>query len=211
MEAAGIADNSFIETDPAVLQSRVAELNARNEMLLRKVEHLEVLCDHDAALHILNRRGLAYALRGEISRAQRYGVVSCFIYFDLDDFKQINDCYGHRQGDHVLEELADHIKNRLRTSDHFARLGGDEFAIILSHTSLEQGLYKIERLSRSVSRACKKWGPGAQNLTFSVGVSDIGAGLDPDDIIAQADERMYLSKEKNKKREQVMFKGHQVS
>jgi diguanylate cyclase (GGDEF)-like protein len=199
-EADCMSDCSFIEADLDVLHSRVAQLNAQNDALVREVQRLEVLCDHDAALDVLNRRGLAYALQGEISLVRRYRVVSCFIYFDLDYFKQINDCFGHGQGDHILEKLVDHISSRLRQSDHFARLGGDEFAIILSHTSREQGLRKMARVAKSIARVSKAWGPGAENLTFSAGVSEITADLPPEDIIARADELMYLSKAKRPKK-----------
>ncbi len=176
------------------LALQVEELNARNRALLEEVHRLEVLCDHDAALHILNRRGLDHALESELSRARRYGVVSSFIYLDLDHFKPINDRYGHGQGDHVLKKLAEHINSRLRKSDHFARLGGDEFAIILAYATPEQAHRKIDELARSVAKAARNWGPGAENLTFSAGISEISGDLSAAEIIQRADKSMYSSK-----------------
>jgi len=198
----------FIEADQALdvesiradladrpdLQTLIADLSAQNNELLQEVQRLEVLCDHDAALHILNRRGLSHALEGAIALADRHAVVSSFIYLDLDGFKPINDQFGHGQGDHILKELADHIKSRLRKTDHFARLGGDEFAIILAHATPDQALGKIQDLSRSVAKDSQNWGPGAESLTFSAGVSEIVAGQSASEIIRIADENMYLNK-----------------
>ncbi len=176
------------------LQALVADLSARNSALLEKVRRLEVLCDQDAALQILNRRGLTAALQRSLVDCERHGIVSAFIYIDLDNFKPVNDRYGHARGDHILKKLAEHIRKRLRCSDHFGRLGGDEFGIILSHATCDQAELKIHELARSVAIATAGWGPGAENLSFSAGVSEIRAGRTVRRIMEMADKNMYRNK-----------------
>jgi len=183
-------------------QTLADDLLAQNEALTQEVQRLAGLCEQDALLHILNRRGLERALCTEIVRVERSSGRSSFIFIDIDYFKEINDGYGHDEGDRILQRLVQHIAYELRACDHFARLGGDEFGIILTDTTGEQAMEKARKLSVSLGERAKKWGNGAHHLSFSAGVSEILAGARPEEIIRLADQKMYLQKEKKHKKQQ---------
>ncbi len=188
---------------PCNWQSLAGELLAQNELLVREVQRLAGLCERDALLGILNRRGLQRALQAEIENVAHTGVASSFIFIDLDHFKEINDRFGHEKGDQVLQKLAQHIAAGLRECDHFARIGGDEFGIILSQTTQVQALEKARELSLALIKSAQNWGFGAQILSFSAGASEIRAGACPDEIIRRADRQMYLQKKKGLKNKTI--------
>ena len=171
-------------------------LLAQNEALALEVQRLAGLCERDALLDILNRRGLARVLRAEIAKVRRTHSCSCFVFIDINEFKEINDHYGHLEGDLMLKRLVRHITGSLRACDHFARIGGDEFGIILPCTTVTNAIDKASRLSFSLEQAAKSWGNGACRLSFSAGVSEIFATSHPDEIIRQADRQMYVQKGK---------------
>ncbi|MCF6197857.1 MAG: GGDEF domain-containing protein [Hyphomicrobiaceae bacterium] len=182
-------------------QSLADDLLAQNEALTQEVHRLAGLCEQDALLQILNRRGLERALSTEIARVERYAISSSFIFIDIDYFKEINDGYGHVEGDRMLQRLTRHIAGQLRSCDHFARLGGDEFGIILPNTTVEQAIEKAEKLSASLGEDAKNWGNSAHHLSFSAGVSKICVRGRLDEIIRLADQQMYLQKEKRHKKQ----------
>lgn len=186
-------------------QSLAGDLLAQNEALTQEVHRLAGLCEQDALLKILNRRGLERALGTEIARVERYAISSSFIFIDIDHFKEINDGYGHVEGDKMLQRLAQHIAGQLRGCDHFARLGGDEFGIILTNTTVEQAIEKAKKLSSSLGEEAKNWGNGAHQLSFSAGVSKICVRGRPSEIIMLADQQMYLQKEKRHKKQSFLM------
>jgi diguanylate cyclase (GGDEF)-like protein len=116
------------------------------------------------------------------------------VYFDLDDFKEVNDVHGHAAGDAVLRHFAELIGNQIRENDVFARLGGDEFGVILSHTTLEQATKKGASLAQSLRDSVPVWEGKEVGLSFSYGVYELHAGENPDTAIKEADRAMYVQK-----------------
>jgi len=115
-----------------------------------------------------NRKGFQEALATEVARHQRKGVGFCLAYIDCDDFKQVNDKFGHAEGDRLLQAIASVSVETLRRSDTIGRLGGDEFAVILPETEQRDALFVIDKLQhklRAITRL-RHW-----QVSFSIGVA----------------------------------------
>lgn len=160
-------------------------------------DNLLEVATHDGLTGLYNRKSFDSILASEISRAQRYGRPLSLLLLDVDNFKEVNDTYGHPAGDQVLEELAFDLSRNLRQHDHAARYGGDEFAIILSETSLSNALHLAERIRRSIERhnyiireetVCK--------VSLSIGVASCSKRqpCSQESLLHNADQALYLAK-----------------
>jgi diguanylate cyclase (GGDEF)-like protein len=141
------------------------------------------------------KRYLLEALEKEIIRARRHTRDLCFIMFDIDHFKKINDYHGHLAGDFVLKELARIVQGRIRRDEVFARYGGEEFAIILPETTLEGAKALAEGLREKVEASRFVFQNEQISVTISIGVSAL---LEQDrtsvDLIKNADGKLYEAK-----------------
>ncbi len=126
------------------------ELSALTEELQRANRRLEDLVGTDPLTEVLNRRGMEGALVREVERMRRTGDQLIAILIDCDDFKAINDNFGHAVGDAVLRSLSENVRSSLRGGDHVARVGGDEFLVLLPSTSLAEGMSVAEKLRRAI-------------------------------------------------------------
>ncbi len=141
------------------------------------------------------KRYLLEALEKELIRARRHERELCFLMFDIDHFKKINDFHGHLAGDHVLKELARLVQARIRRDEVFARYGGEEFAILLPETTLEGGRQLAEVLREKVAEARFIFQNEHIPVTISVGVSRLEEGHKTSlDLIGAADEKLYEAK-----------------
>jgi diguanylate cyclase (GGDEF)-like protein len=125
----------------------------------------------------------------ELGRSKRYNHPFTFAYFDLDNFKEINDRFGHTAGDKVLQAVTDGVQKKIRNIDIFARLGGDEFALLMPETGEVEAQSVISRVRRSLLEEMQKnnWG-----ITFSIGVvTFIKIPKTVDDMVKMADDVMY--------------------
>jgi diguanylate cyclase (GGDEF)-like protein len=121
--------------------------------------------------------------------------------FDIDDFKEINDTFGHTAGDVVLSELCGAVRETLRPPDLFARFGGDEFAVILPHTDLAGACAVAERIMQKVTiLTIPTDEEGMISPAISIGVADYHLGDTATELTRRADERLYLSKRNGKNR-----------
>jgi len=146
-----------------------------------------------------NRRRFEQDLRAQIDRAHRYGEHGALLVVDIDHFKDINDEYGHRVGDRVLQSFALGVRQRLRASDILGRIGGDEFAILLPHTDLDQAGVVAEEIGSNAGRDTISVGERQMSIRASVGVAVITAET-PDVVAAfvAADEAMYEDKRRGR-------------
>lgn len=124
------------------------------------------------------------------------------LFLDIDDFKKINDTFGHTTGDQVLRELAAILKAGLRDGDVLARYGGEEFAILLPNTPLSQAAEVAERLRAAVAQqAINTASAGLLPVTVSVGVAIACSRFsDPEQLVALADKALYEAKREGKNR-----------
>lgn len=144
----------------------------------------------DPLTGLYNRRFAERHLKSEIARAKRKGYALALVLFDLNDFKQINDRFGHPAGDLVLKAFAGRLSEAIRDADIAARLGGDEFMLVLPEcdsTHLPAVLRRLESI---------EVGLGGRSITvgFSAGASQYGDGKDPEAMFKEADEALYLQK-----------------
>ncbi|MBZ5545174.1 MAG: GGDEF domain-containing protein [Acidobacteriia bacterium] len=149
----------------------------------------------DSLTNVFSRTFLRELLQGEISRAERnkrpLGLVMC----DVDNFKSVNDRFGHLMGDYVLAQIAGILKSCVRGSDYVVRYGGDEFLIVLSETDAAGSQIVTNRIRQKVS----EWDRANRLGDFSVGIS-LGlhqhvAGQSVEQAVSQADARMYAEKQ----------------
>ena len=150
----------------------------------------------DHATGIPNRRAFFEIAEVEVQRARRYQRPFSLAYLDVDDFKKVNDRFGHPAGDLLLQLLAQSIRKDIRAVDTVARLGGDEFALLLPETPLQGAKVVCERIREKFSsRMREKSWPAA----FSIGVIHFGtAPASVDAMVKMADEQMYAAKKQGK-------------
>jgi len=130
-----------------------------------------------------------------VARSERRGHPLTVLTLDLNNFKEINDTYGHPAGDQVLQEFASRLNKVIRGSDLAVRLGGDEFLVVLPECTLEQLKLVLERLSAFEL----DWQGQKIPVTFSAGWKDYEMGDRPEEMLARADEALYASKRATKK------------
>jgi diguanylate cyclase (GGDEF)-like protein len=162
-----------------------------------ELARLEVV---DALTDVPNRRGFYTALTPWIALARRPGMPTALIVLNLDQFKRVNDSYGHSAGDLVLKAMVDVCKKQLRDSDQMGRLGGAEFAILLPRTALEDALMVAERIRSAVAEQPVKAEKAIINLTASLGVTTIRAEDSTVSLFKRADEALQAAKQGGRNR-----------
>lgn len=158
------------------------------------MEGLKSLAVKDHLTECFNRTALAGYLEHSIANAGRYGSDLSLIIFDIDRFKEINDCYGHQAGDKVLRGVALAVLSEIRKSDCLARYGGDEFILLLPNTNLFVAVALAERLRKKISDLLIDAGEVRLSITASFGVSSLKQGAESSAVLREADERLYRSK-----------------
>ncbi|MFP6583280.1 MAG: sensor domain-containing diguanylate cyclase [Candidatus Hydrogenedentota bacterium] len=172
------------------------------EAVQKSNRSLERLATTDALTKLHNRRFFISRLEDEIARSVRYAVPMCCLLVDVDDFKSINDTYGHLVGDQVLKDVAARMLKTIRTNDVVARYGGEEFIILLPQTELNGAVIQSERLLKIVSAAPYSGLPEDVGITVSVGIAihDTTDPITTDDLVKQADVALYRAKDAGKNR-----------
>lgn len=175
--------------------------NARlYEQVRREREFLQELAVKDQLTSLYNHNFFYSRLDEEFERAVRYETTLSLIMMDIDNFKNINDTYGHRVGDMVLKEIAAMIKRGVRKTDVVARYGGEEFAVILPHTQLKGALEEAERIREMVESHAYA-GLTADKITLSLGVAVYPNGsklVNSGDFVNLADDALYEAKRTGK-------------
>jgi diguanylate cyclase (GGDEF)-like protein len=164
--------------------------------LKRSLVHEKELARTDALTSIANRRAFFEIAGSELSRMNRYKRPFTIAYVDLDDFKLVNDQFGHEAGDDLLRRVSGAIRSTIRSSDLIARVGGDEFAILLPETNEDQAKSVIEKINASLKETLPKRDP---TTTFSIGVvTYVRPPATVDDMLKKADHMMYAAKREGK-------------
>ncbi|MBX7257098.1 MAG: sensor domain-containing diguanylate cyclase [Candidatus Hydrogenedentes bacterium] len=172
-------------------------------------ERLEHLAVTDELTGLSNHRYFRQRLEEEFERARRYRLPLTLVLFDIDNFKQFNDKYGHLQGDEILRELGSRTKRVTRRSDITARYGGEEFAIIMPLTGPEGASSRAERLRHEVATTLIQGLPAGVNVTVSIGIGELEHDkmMDCEALIRAADIALYEAKARGKN--QVVVANHQ--
>lgn len=181
--------------EPTVALAMARDVTAHHEMSLR----LRRLADHDPLTGLFNRRRLERELQRTVSGADGSpGRGLAVMMVDLDNFKFINDNYGHTVGDRLIVRTSEVLKGRLRQGDVLARQGGDEFVLLLRDVSAGEAVPIARELVRKIAADARVEGPGfLARATASIGVavSPDGAAVDPERLIREADIAMYEVKD----------------
>ncbi|HEY9397686.1 MAG TPA: GGDEF domain-containing protein [Burkholderiales bacterium] len=175
-----------------------AEQEAKVRALEQELESISHLVREDNLTRALNRRGLAEAFVVEAARSERKGTPLCLAILDVDDFKTLNDRYGHATGDQALIHLSSVVRRALRPSDIIARYGGEEFIILLPETNVEDAAAVMQRTQRELTRHFFMHDNERLLITFSVGVAERRAGEVQHNTIDRADAALYLAKRQGK-------------
>ncbi len=150
----------------------------------------------DSLTNVFSRGFLRELLQGEIARAERnnrpLGLVMC----DVDNFKQVNDRYGHLMGDYVLAQIAGILKSCVRGSDYVVRYGGDEFLLVLSETDESGSQIVVNRIRHKVAEWDRANRLGDFSIGISVGLCQHVPGQSAEQAVAEADVRMYADKQR---------------
>lgn len=156
----------------------------------------------DSLTGIYNKRFFLERLNQEFSYCSRHEVALSLIVFDVDSFKQVNDTYGHRGGDHVLEAVAQAVLKAIRTEDILCRVGGDEFAIIVRDLSELPVKRAAERARAAVAQQLISFQKNHIPVTISVGCATITPGNfgSTEELLAAADRYLYAAKKQGKNR-----------
>jgi diguanylate cyclase (GGDEF)-like protein len=161
--------------------------------LRRQYAQLAALARIDPLTGLLNRGVFEATVADECARARRFGHPLALVYMDVNRFKEINDTFGHSEGDRVLRKLADAMRKVIREHvDRAFRLGGDEFALLLPGSTARQAqdiVGRIEALSAPPDAP-----PLACNFGISAGVVELGLAESPDSFVRRADAEMYRHK-----------------
>ena len=170
-----------------------------NARLFERVKNLSI---RDSLTELYNHRHVMELLAVEFSRVGRYQDVFSLLMIDVDDFKKVNDEYGHPAGDDVLKELARIIKETVRTVDVVGRYGGEEFVVLLPHTPHPEALETAERIRLRIRDHLFPAGERQVHVTVSAGVASYpSANVDsPSTLIREADKALYGAKEAGRDR-----------
>lgn len=168
------------------------------EIALSEIEELKNLALTCRLTKVYNRNYFEQEIPKEIEKAKRYNYPISVIMIDIDNFKNINDTYGHIIGDMVLNEVAGTIKKSIRKVDIPIRYGGEEFLIIAPHTD-SKGAYRIaERIRKNIQNNTIRIGEFTINITVSLGVTQLDPKRKFEDTIKIADKALYIAKKEGK-------------
>jgi diguanylate cyclase (GGDEF)-like protein len=182
------------KTDHLALLHENARLKSQLRRLRQHMAELERRADADPLLSVYNRR----AFMRELGRAQsvldRYKIPACVIYIDLNNFKGINDQYGHAVGDEMLRKVGGVLQTNTRECDMVARLGGDEFGVLLFKTEMDTAQAKANVLAGHIDEVAISMPTGDVKTSASWGVAACSLDATAEEILSRADLGMYSSK-----------------
>jgi diguanylate cyclase (GGDEF)-like protein len=192
-------ENILTRQELATANARLKDHDLR---LTHLNQQLQLLAHTDEATGLFNKRRLFEQLNAEIARARRYGEILSCLMIDIDDFKRINDTWGHQTGDEALRQIGTILKQSLRVTDFVARYGGEEFTVLLPRTD-RQG---AQRVAESICRRLRSneliTTVARLQVTVSIGIACCTKfdRLDAQQIILAADSALYRAKEAGKDR-----------
>ncbi len=184
----------------AAAKEKADGYHARVQQLEAELANLSDRLHEDALTLVLNRRGLDRSFDVEAARADRQNEVMFVAILDVDNFKLVNDRYGHHAGDLALVHLANVVRAVIRPFDVIARFGGEEFVILLPHTTVEQAEPVLARVQRQLTKRFFMHNNERVLITFSAGVTARTVGEGEDTALARADKALYRAKQAGKNR-----------
>ncbi len=181
------------------LSRKLRDMNIFTSAQIERTDDLKKTMTLDALTGAFNRLYLMDLLTNLEQHALRYNSTFAILMVDIDDFKKINDTYGHPTGDTALKAFVKTAESNIRKPDCVCRYGGEEFLIILHNCSLKQAIVSADRIRESVSKISLAYNTYEIHLTVSIGVASFHNPYDDvEKLIARADEALYLAKGEGK-------------
>lgn len=198
-----IAENAKMQFEAGDLRAKLEQSQSQIEKLRSNLAEAQEVGLRDPLTALSNRRGFDAKLAREIADAKSHAAAMCLVLGDIDNFKAINDAFGHVMGDEILKLVARVLEENVRSRDTVARYGGEEFAVILPQTELEAATHLTERV-RSLLEA-KRLVVNESNreigkITASFGIAELREGDDAETLIQRADARLYQAKRAGRNR-----------
>jgi len=205
MEQANAAESRHREKAEISLRNRLDELERAKSDNQHSLNRLQYLAQHDDLTGLYNRRSLQEELIKITSHTSRYGIEHALLFFDLDEFKYINDVYGHTVGDKVLMHCAAELVQVLNEKNTiFSRIGGDEFAILLINADKTMARNLADKILHCISRIPFQVQGKTLRLTTSLGIAFYPEhATDAESLLAHADAAMYQAKTAGKNMWQI--------
>jgi diguanylate cyclase (GGDEF)-like protein len=178
-------------------EDRADQRSEELRQLKQESDELRRLISLDDLTFLLNRREFLKRFVAEVIRSRRHEHELAVVMVDIDDFKSVNDTYGHAAGDEVLRHLGGFLQAEIRKSDVGARVGGDEFVVLLPETDLDGAIAFAEKLRFGIAESSKGWARGMPGVTVSVGMVHSrhdSPSFDEGVILDEADKCMYKAK-----------------
>ena len=192
-------------------QRVIIRLNVRllkaEEELKKKNEELHRLSGTDPLTGFFNRRAMEKFITEEMYRNKRFGHPVSILMMDLDDFKKINDTFGHSTGDLVLKEVAEMVRANIRVTDRVSRWGGEEFLILSANTGLNGMIFMGEKIRKKIMNLKVD---GVKTITVSIGVSEYEKHEDFSAWCDRADKALYNAKMNGRNRVAFIESEHRV-
>lgn len=182
------------------MRRRMNELEAEARELQARLTTEKRLSMLDPLTRINNRMAWDQRYAAEFDRWLRFRQPTCVLTWDIDHFKAINDSFGHRAGDKVLAVVAETLKNSIRSTDFVARYGGEEFVMLLTGTSLHDGIRLADRMREAVAQIGFHFRGQPVPVTISCGITELRDGDADDEAFDRADRAMYRAKESGRNR-----------
>ncbi len=203
------SENRGFDTNISLTQQFIKVVMHDITPLLKTMKNTSQLASTDPLTGVYNRRFSEAAIQARMADEKFIHTSYCFVVFDIDHFKTINDQYGHQTGDDILREITDIFRRSIRPSDIFGRYGGDEFIIFLHNVNESQAWVILNRVHDSINHHRFQTENGRNiQTTISMGaiLAASAAQLDYQDVFFMADEALYQAKEKG--RNQICLRRH---
>ena len=183
-----------VRTAFTVLISEIDSLRLDVEQLKLSLAEAEASADHDTLAPVYNRRAFVREAQRVVAMVKRHEIEASVIYFDLNNFKAINDAHGHPADDAVIRAIGELLIRQTRETDIVGRIGGDEFAVVLTHVGAEAARQKAETLAAALCTEKVLHEGVPLYVSAAYGVAPMAAGDTAEKALARADEAMYADK-----------------
>lgn len=194
-----------------VMQEKLAAVEANSEQMKERIREERARALTDLLTQLPNREAWQERLAFEYSRWQRYRHPVTIAVLDIDLFKRVNDSYGHKAGDRVLQMVAREFQTRLRATDFISRFGGEEFVLLLPETSAEDARSVLDALRENVAALPFHFRGEPVTITFSAGIATLEDGDTEDTLFDRADKALYAAKDAGRNRVHLAVDAEGVS
>jgi diguanylate cyclase (GGDEF)-like protein len=176
------------------------QIESQKEELSLAYQKLDLISREDPLTQLSNRRDFKERFETEILRFERHHKPFSVLMGDIDDFKAVNDTYGHECGDFVLVRVAELIRSAVRKLDSVGRWGGEEFILLLPETPIDGAVKVAEEIRKRMEDASFSYQDSHLSITITIGVCQFGQGMEISACIAEADKALYQGKNQGKNR-----------